>query len=207
MDGGQINALIIEAIGLDVGEALGLMLTQKHEGAEHPPCRSSVSSAGLRVQQGVMQAQALVLDTTDSTITGKGEIDLGKETLALELLAHPKDASVLTASTPVRIEGTFKHPKIGVVSKELEEQEPGGLWRSASCCRWSPARSCRSSSRARPRAPTAASCWRPHRPYPPAAFADLQRERRRAAAASARHSRRWPASPCRRKRSWRDDCR
>ena len=126
MDGGQINALIIEAIGLDVGEALGLMLTQKNEGADTTvPIQCFVGRFG--VQQGVMQAQALVLDTTDSTITGKGEIDLGKETLALELLAHPKDASVLTASTPVRIEGTFKHPKIGVVSKQLEEKSLAAL--------------------------------------------------------------------------------
>ena len=126
MDGGQINALIIEAIGLDVGEALGLMLTQKKEGADTTvPIQCFVGRFG--VQQGVMQAQALVLDTTDSTITGKGQIDLGKEALNLELLAHPKDKSVLTASTPVRIEGTFKHPKIGVISKELEEKSLAAL--------------------------------------------------------------------------------
>ena len=126
MDGGQINALIIEGIGLDVGETLGLMLTQKNEGADTTvPIQCFIGR--FDVQQGVMQAQALVLDTTDSTITGKGDIDLGKETLALELLAHPKDASVLTASTPVRIEGTFKHPKIGVVTKQLEEKSLAAL--------------------------------------------------------------------------------
>jgi AsmA family protein len=69
-----------------------------------------------------MPVKALVLETSDSTITGQGQIDLGQETLALQLLAHPKDASVLTASTPVRIEGTFKHPKIDVASKELKEK-------------------------------------------------------------------------------------
>jgi hypothetical protein len=75
----------------------------------------------------VMNTQALVLKTPDSTITGSGQIDLGNERLALELLAHPQDASALTASTPVRVEGTFKHPKINAVSKQLEEKSLAAL--------------------------------------------------------------------------------
>jgi AsmA family protein len=126
MDGGQINSLIIEAMGLDVGEILGLLASEPKEGAATTvPIECFVGRFG--VHQGVMQSQALVLDTTDSTITGKGQIDLGKETLALELLAHPKDASVLTASTPIRIEGTLKHPKVSAVSKELTEKSLAAL--------------------------------------------------------------------------------
>jgi AsmA family protein len=68
-----------------------------------------------------------VLKTSDSTITGSGQIDLGEERLALELLAHPQDASALTASTPVRIEGTLKHPEIDPVSEELQEKSLAAL--------------------------------------------------------------------------------
>jgi AsmA family protein len=126
MDGGQINALIIEAMGLDVGEILGLLVTEPKEGAATTvPIECFVGRFG--VHDGVMTSQALVLDTTDSTITGKGDIDLGKESVNLELLAHPKDASVLTANTPVRIEGTLKHPKVDVVSKELGEKSLAAL--------------------------------------------------------------------------------
>jgi hypothetical protein len=64
----------------------------------------------------------LVLETSDSTVTGSGTIDLGKEILDLRLLAHPKNASVLTASTPVALKGTFRDPKIDVISEELEEK-------------------------------------------------------------------------------------
>ena len=74
-----------------------------------------------------MKTEALVLKTSDSTITGSGQIDLGEERLALELLAHPQDASALTASTPVRIEGTFKEPEIGLVSEELTEKSLAAL--------------------------------------------------------------------------------
>jgi uncharacterized protein involved in outer membrane biogenesis len=126
MRGGRINALIVEGLGLDVGEALALILTGDEEKqSEMVPIQCFVSR--FDVADGVMQAKALVLETSDSTITGAGKVDLGKETLSLQVVAHPKDASILTASTPIRIEGTFKHPKIDVISKELEEKSLAAL--------------------------------------------------------------------------------
>jgi len=126
MEGGQISAFIVEAIGLDVGEALGLLITEgDQEQSTMVPLQCFV--ARFAVQDGVMQTDALVLETSDATITGKGQIDLGEEALALELLAHPKDPSALTASTPVRIEGTFKEPKVQVVSEELAEKSLAAL--------------------------------------------------------------------------------
>jgi AsmA family protein len=126
MDGGRINALIVEAIGLDVGEAVALLLSgDEEEQAEMVPVQCLV--ARFDIQDGIMRSDALVLETNDATITGKGQVDLGKETLSLELLAHPKDASVLTASTPVRIEGIFKKPEIGLVSEELQEKSLAAL--------------------------------------------------------------------------------
>jgi uncharacterized protein involved in outer membrane biogenesis len=126
MGGGQINALIVEALGLDIGEALALLLTgERREQSEMVPIECFVGD--FEVQDGVMRAEALVLETADSTITGKGQIDLGNETLSLEFVAHPKDPSVLTASTPVRIEGTFKEPKIDAISEELKERSLAAL--------------------------------------------------------------------------------
>jgi hypothetical protein len=121
MSGGQINVLVIEALGLDVGEILGVLLAGAEEKeADMVPVQCLVSR--FEVQDGVMTTRALVLETSDSTITGAGTVDFGKETLDLRLLAHPKDASVLTASTPVAIKGTFRDPTIDVVSEELEEK-------------------------------------------------------------------------------------
>jgi AsmA family protein len=121
MGGGQINSLIIEALGLDVGEILAVLAAgdeEKEKGMVPVQCLVSQ----FEVHDGVMSTKALVLETSDSTVTGSGSIDLGKETIDLTLLAHPKDASVLTASTPVTIKGTFRDPQIDVVSEELEEK-------------------------------------------------------------------------------------
>jgi AsmA family protein len=121
MSGGQINALIVEAIGLDLGEVLAVLMAGAEEKqSKMVPVQCFVSR--FNVQDGVMATKALALETSDSTVTGSGKIDLGKERLDLRLLAQPKDASVLTASTPVALEGTFRDPKIDVVSEELEEK-------------------------------------------------------------------------------------
>jgi uncharacterized protein involved in outer membrane biogenesis len=121
MGGGQINALIIEALGLDVGEMLAVVAAgDEEEKSGMVPVQCFVSR--FEVRDGVVTTRALVLETSDSTVTGSGTIDLGKETLDLRLLAHPKDASVLSASTPVAIKGTLREPKIDVVSEELEEK-------------------------------------------------------------------------------------
>jgi uncharacterized protein involved in outer membrane biogenesis len=127
MDGGRINELILEAVGLDIGAAIVLLLNGEDEDRESEMVPVQCFVGQFETRDGVMQTEALVLETSDSTITGKGEADLGKETLALELLAHPKDASALTASTPVRIEGTFRAPKTGLVSEELQEKSLAAL--------------------------------------------------------------------------------
>ncbi|HLT01815.1 MAG TPA: AsmA family protein, partial [Geminicoccaceae bacterium] len=126
MDGGKINALIVEGLGLDVGEAIALLLSgDEEEQSEMVPIQCLVARFG--VQDGIMQTEALVLETSDSTITGTGQIDLGQEALSIELLANPKDASVLSASTPVRIGGTFENPEIDPVSEELQEKSLAAL--------------------------------------------------------------------------------
>jgi len=104
MEDGAINALLIEAAGLDVGEVLRLMASS-HGTETMAPINCLIARAAA--SDGVIDTRALVLDTADSRITGQGTIELGKETVALRFLAHPKDPSVLSASVPVLIEGSF----------------------------------------------------------------------------------------------------
>lgn len=104
MGRGQVSNLILELAGIDIFEALRFLLT----GDRLVPIRCAF--ADFAVEDGVMQARALAFDTTDTLIVGEGRIDLGEETLDLELRPRPKDRSLLALRSPLVIDGTFADP-------------------------------------------------------------------------------------------------
>lgn len=116
MDGGRINALIVEAAGLDVGEIIAVLLAGE-PGPDMLPIECFIGN--FRIREGVMRARPLVLKAPDDTILGTGAIDLGRETFDLALEAEPTDVSVLSASTPIRIEGPWTDPSIIPTTEEL----------------------------------------------------------------------------------------
>jgi AsmA family protein len=62
----------------------------------------------------VLNTEALVLDTTDTSIVGEGEINLADETLALTIRPQPKSRSILSLRSPLHVGGTLKQPQIVV---------------------------------------------------------------------------------------------
>lgn len=113
MTGGRIDSEFIEIIGLDLAE---LLLVVGDEGSASP-VRCAV--AVLDVNDGIADVDALVLDTEDSTVVGRGRIDLRNEQLDLTLLAHPKDPSLLAARTPLHLMGAFVKPDVDVEASGL----------------------------------------------------------------------------------------
>jgi hypothetical protein len=57
------------------------------------------------VEAGVVKPRNLLLDTTDTLITGAGQLDLATETVDLTLTPEPKDLSLLSLRSEVSIEG------------------------------------------------------------------------------------------------------
>jgi AsmA family protein len=94
-DGG----LLVELVGLDVIEALGLYLGEDTA----VPIRCLV--ADLTVEDGIVPTNTLLLDTTDTLITATGQLDLETETIELKVTPEPKDVSVLSLRSTVTIEG------------------------------------------------------------------------------------------------------
>lgn len=60
-----------------------------------------------------MTSRAIVLDTTDTVIDGRGQVSLANETLDIVLDPSPKDQSILSFRSPLRIGGTFASPTAG----------------------------------------------------------------------------------------------
>jgi uncharacterized protein involved in outer membrane biogenesis len=116
MDGGRVNALVLEAAGLDVGEVLALLI-----GGGPTPNMVPIECfiANFNVEQGVKRLRPLLLQAPDAVVVGSGTIDLGEERLDLALESDPSDTSVLSAGTPIRIQGPWSAPAIEPVSDEL----------------------------------------------------------------------------------------
>ncbi|MGE0253755.1 MAG: AsmA family protein [Alphaproteobacteria bacterium] len=106
MTGGEIDAVAVEAAGLDVGQAL---LTLADDG-ERFPVRCLAMS--FRAESGIFTSEAFVLDTSDSQLVASGSVDMRDEALHLEMLAHPKDASIGSARTPIEVGGTLAEPRV-----------------------------------------------------------------------------------------------
>jgi uncharacterized protein involved in outer membrane biogenesis len=105
--GGRISDLVVQVIGMQVANIIGLLLSE-----DRPvPIRCMVMDFG--VDKGTMTTQNLVVDTQKSLITGTGKIDLGSEVLDLTLHAKPKKAGIFSLKVPFKFGGTFAHPSVG----------------------------------------------------------------------------------------------
>lgn len=106
VNGGRISNLMVEAVGLDVAEALRILATRD----VNVQLRCAV--VDLAIKNGTATPQVFVIDTTDTLVTGSGTIDFRSEGLKLVTRAEPKDFSPFVLRSPINITGTFKDPKV-----------------------------------------------------------------------------------------------
>ena len=107
MGRGQISNLLLEIAGLDGAEILKFLMS----GDQNVLLRCA--AAAFDVKSGLMSSRALVLDTTDTVIYGQGQISLASEAMDLTLRPYPKDMSILSLRSPLKIAGSFASPKAG----------------------------------------------------------------------------------------------
>ena len=110
---GTISHLVVEAAGLDVAQAIGMLI----KGDDSLPIDCTV--VDLSVEQGVLKPRVFVLDTPDSTIWVDGSISLATEALDLRMVTTPRDFSPLALRTPLILRGTFANPSVSVEKGKL----------------------------------------------------------------------------------------
>ncbi|MCQ2030756.1 AsmA family protein [Stutzerimonas zhaodongensis] len=113
MSGGKLDMLAVELLGLDAGEAAVAALADSDQ--------VDMNCAYLRFvsNQGTASLAQLYINTSDSNITGGGEIDLGSEQLDLAFETRAKDFSLLSGNSPIQLKGTLSDPQVSVVSDQL----------------------------------------------------------------------------------------
>lgn len=102
---GSLSHLVVELLGLDVAQGLGLALG----GDDSLPVRCAV--VDLEARDGRLRPRVGLIDTPVTLIVADGSIDLGSERLDLRLAARPKNVSPFTLRSPIRVRGSFSDPQ------------------------------------------------------------------------------------------------
>jgi len=118
---GEISHLIIEALGLDVAQALGLVM----RGDQLLPMRCAV--VDMQSKGGLLQPQVALIDTPVTMVLLDGKVNLQQEQLDLRLVAKPENASFFTARSPILITGTFVDPKVRPKAAPIAARVMGGI--------------------------------------------------------------------------------
>jgi hypothetical protein len=108
MRGGSVSWLLVELIGLDLGQALILYVTEDN--------RIPINCAAGKIDlvSGVATFAPLVADTTDSVLYFSGETNLKAQTILMQVEADAKDFSLLDIDAPLLVEGKLRDPQISL---------------------------------------------------------------------------------------------
>lgn len=81
-------------------------------GESETPLRCMVTL--LDVAKGKASTRGMVLDTERVVVAGDGYVDLGKETIDLQLAPRPREVSLVNLATPINITGQLADPDVSV---------------------------------------------------------------------------------------------
>lgn len=113
MGRGEISNILLEFAGLDGGEIIKFLV----KGDNRVQLRCAATA--FDVENGVMTSRALVLDTGDTVFYGDAKVNLARESMDVLIKPYPKDTSILSLRSPLRIAGTFGAPDIGLEKSAL----------------------------------------------------------------------------------------
>jgi len=104
--GGDLSALLVDLSGLEFGNAVLSALGV--------PNRTKIQCliTDFVLQQGVVDARTVLLDTDEARVGAKGDINLRDETLKLVLNTESKHFSIGSLPAPVDITGTLGKPSV-----------------------------------------------------------------------------------------------
>jgi uncharacterized protein involved in outer membrane biogenesis len=109
MEGGQIDRTIVAGLGLDLFRLFGAVV-----GAAPKTVELRCALADLKIGDGIVRTDPLVVDTTIADLGGRGTINLKNEAIDISLTARPKDSPLLTDLTGISIGGKLGAPELNI---------------------------------------------------------------------------------------------
>jgi uncharacterized protein involved in outer membrane biogenesis len=117
VQGGRLGQKMGGAFESSLAEALGLI--SKKDELPHPV---NCLMGRAKIERGVATAETLQLDTAETIVIGRGNINIGDETFILDFKPYPKRGSGRRIGAPFAIRGTFADPsvtadKVGIIAR------------------------------------------------------------------------------------------
>ncbi len=100
MEGGRIENLLLEAVALDLQEALAQWAS-----GDTSMARINCLAMPLPIRDGKLIADPWLFDTSDALVEIRGSVDLGTEAVNVTLKPYPKDFSLFNSLTAITIKG------------------------------------------------------------------------------------------------------
>jgi len=110
---GTISQFILEAAGLNLANAVFAKLYRDQQ------VKLLCGAADVAIQHGQATIRHGILNTEDAAIDVGGQVDLRRQTLALDIHPRTKQVRILSLRTPLHVRGSFSHPEIGADSGAL----------------------------------------------------------------------------------------
>ncbi len=113
MAGGQVSGLLVNLMGLDLGNSLRSALGLPRS------AELRCMLADFSMKQGQMDTRTMLVDTTEANIIGSGNINLRDEQLDYVLKTEPKHMNIGSVAAPIHIKGKLGDPKISLDATSL----------------------------------------------------------------------------------------
>lgn len=117
----QVSHLAVEVAGVDLFQSLGLLI----KGDDRLAIRCG--AAELQTRAGVMRPSVFVVDTDDSVLLVDGTLSLAQETLDLRVVVTPKDFSLVSLRSPLRVQGAFAQPRVSLEPSTIGARIAGSV--------------------------------------------------------------------------------
>jgi uncharacterized protein involved in outer membrane biogenesis len=105
-NGGEVSALLVDLIGLQVGDAVLSALGI--------PTKTQIQCmiGDFALNHGMVDTKTFLIGTKAANILGSGTVNLANEQLALQLRTEATHLSIGSLSTPINITGRLKDPRV-----------------------------------------------------------------------------------------------
>ncbi len=108
MNDGAISKTLLETAGLNVGNiVIGKLFGDK-------TVQINCAASDMSATNGLFDLRLFVFDTDDAVINVTGTVNMATEKFDLDVQPHTKGVRIFSLRSPLYVQGTLKHPDVGV---------------------------------------------------------------------------------------------